>query len=266
MVLQGTIVCPSYMKKENIDSFTLLRTFNKVESYHWWWEGRRYLIKQLLDGEDLKKILDIGCGTGETLTFLKTLFPNAELYGVDTSDDSVSYSQKRGHKNVVSADANKLPYKHGKFDVVHFLDVLEHIEDDAKALLEAKRVLSEGGKIIITSPAMPFLWSDHDKNQGHFRRYTKEDIMLLSKKTGLKIEYLGYFNFFLSPIIIFVRLFGKLPYLHFIVQYDNGINYTIAYHPFINKTLAAIFKLEIWFFMKGIRYPFGISLVAQLTN
>lgn len=254
------------MTKQKKDSFELLRTFNEVENYHWWWEGRRYLVKQLLRGKHPERILDIGCGTGETLTFLQTLFPDAELFGVDTSYDSVSYSQKRGHKNVVFADANKLPYKHDKFDVILFLDVLEHIKDDTKALLEAKRVLAKNGEIIITSPALPFLWSDHDKNQGHFRRYTEKEVYKLAEKSKLQLKRVGYFNFFLSPIIILVRLLGKLPYLHFIVRYDNGINYNVAYHPYINKLLSTIFKMELWFFMKGVRFPFGISIIVQLKK
>lgn len=256
----------SFMVKENNDSFALLSTFNEVESYHWWWVGRRYLIKKLLKGKNPKKILDIGCGTGETLTYLHTLFPTSRLYGIDTSEDAVSYSHKRGHKNVTKADARRLPYPANTFDLVLFLDVLEHIKDDAQALLEVKRVLVPGGKIIITSPALPFLWSDHDKNQGHFRRYMRRDIDSLSTKSRLHIERMGYFNFFLSPIIIIVRLLGKLPYLHFIVQYDNGINYQVVYHPFINKVLIAIFKAELWLFMKGVFYPFGISIVAEIKK
>ncbi len=250
------------MKKELIyQSFELLNTFNRVESTHWWWEGRRYLITLLKDTNP-KKILDVGCGTGETLMYLHTLFPKAELFGIDTSSDAVSYSHKRGQKNVVIGNAISLPYSPNTFDTVLFLDVLEHIKDEKKALLEARRVLKPTGTILITSPALPFLWSDHDKNQGHFRRYTKKDLLKLSDETKLKVLRIGYFNFFLSPIVLLVRLLGKLPFFHFVVRYDNGINYEVVNHRFINGILTSIFKFEIWLMATGIQYPFGISIAC----
>jgi len=51
----------------------LLSHFNRIECHHWWWMGRKYLIRQLVKGESPKKILDIGCGTGQTLKFIKII-------------------------------------------------------------------------------------------------------------------------------------------------------------------------------------------------
>src|SRR3990172_12360899 len=107
---------------------SLLAKFNDVERLHWWWEGRRVLIKMLLGNRKYKKILDIGCGTGETLTYLKTIYPKSDLYGVDLSGEAVKYAKKRGHKNIRKANALKLPFKNNFFDAVLFLDVLEHIK------------------------------------------------------------------------------------------------------------------------------------------
>ena len=262
--LQGTILC---MKKHHSNKeFGLLKIFNRVEKNHWWWEGRRYLLKSLLSGKNPKRILDIGCGTGETLTFLQKLFPEARLYGIDTSDKAVAYTKKRGHQHVVNASAESIPEKKETFDVILLLDVLEHIRKDSQVLLEVKRVLIPGGILLITSPALPLLWGDHDKNQGHYRRYTKNDFVQLSRKTGLKTNTNTYFNFFLSPIVIFVRVLGKIPPLRFLVQYDNGINYEVAFHPLINTVLSVIFRIELWLLKKGVRYPFGISLVVALQK
>ncbi len=248
------------------NEFELLKTFSRVERTHWWWEGRRYVLKSLLNDKNPKRILDIGCGTGETLTFLQKLFPEAKLYGIDTSEKAVAYAKKRGHRNIVNANAESIPGKKETFDTVLLLDVLEHIRKDSRVLLEVKRVLVPGGTAIITSPALPFLWSDHDKNQGHFRRYTKRDFIQLSKKAGLTTKINAYLNFFLSPIVIFVRVLGKIPPLRFLVQYDNGINYEVAHHTHINAILSAIFRAELWLLKKGIRYPFGVSLVVVLQK
>ena len=53
------------------------------------------------------------------------------------------------------------------------LDVLEHIEDDAGALAAARDALAPGGRLLLTVPAMPCLWSRHDEANCHFRRYTR---------------------------------------------------------------------------------------------
>jgi ubiquinone/menaquinone biosynthesis C-methylase UbiE len=243
----------------------LLAKFNEIEKKHWWWEGRRSLIKILLKGRRPKKILDVGCGTGETLSYLQTLFPKSKLFGIDTSLMAVSYSRSRGHKNVFKADAGRLPFKSNSFDVVLFLDVLEHIKDDQKAILEAKRVLTNNGLIIITAPGLNFIWSDHDIKQGHQRRYTRRGIKELAKVGKLKISFISYFNFFLSMPIIAIRLLSKIKAFKKLANYDRSVNYDIAHITTANLILKYIFIAEIAC-LKFVKYPIGISIVAKFEK
>lgn len=242
----------------------LLKKFNKVEKFHWWWEGRRELIKLLIASRNPKKVLDIGSGTGETLSFLKKLFPKSAFTGIDILPEAARYTKKRGHKAFVG-NAAKLPFKKNSFDLILILDVIEHIKDDLGVLKEAKRVLAPGGVIIITAPAMPFMWSAHDKNQGHFRRYTPRRFEALAEKSKLSVEFLSYFNFFLSPPIVAIRLLSRLPVLSYFSTYDSKLNYNIAYKSNLNRLLTRIFRTEIKL-TKYIRYPFGISVALMLKN
>lgn len=243
----------------------LLDRFNRIEKEHWWWEGRRELIKNLLQGRHPERILDIGCGTGETLTYLSTLFPKAKLYGIDTSSKAVSYAKRRGHPNIYKANAYRLPFRDNYFDVVLFLDVLEHIERDALAIGEAKRVLKSDGSIIITAPALSFIWSEHDVGQGHKRRYTRYEIRKLAFQNKLKVAFLGYFNFFLSPLIIAIRLLSRIRPFRWLADYDRSVNYDIANMGAVNHFLSAVFINEIKL-LKYIRYPLGVSVSAELIK
>lgn len=243
----------------------LLKHFNNIEKIHWWWEGRRQILRQSIKNEPGLKILDIGCGTGETLSFLKEYLDKPKLYGIDNSQVAIDFAKKRGHKNIRKVNALKLPYKNNTFDYILLLDVIEHIENDLELLQETKRVLKKGGKIIITAPALQFIWSDHDTQQGHFRRYTRSRFRMLAQKARLKITRISYFNFFLSPAIISLRLLGRLRPFKQINSYDSKLNFDIAKKSKINDLLKTIFVSEIKL-MQYLNYPLGISVFASLKK
>lgn len=249
------------------ETFPLLFKFNKIESNHWWWQGRRYLLSYILGDSPNGTLLDVGSGTGETILYLKKRYKNLyPLIGIDSSKLAVKYSKKRGISNVILSTIEKASFKNESLDFILYLDVIEHLPYDLAIIKKSTKWLKRGGKIIIMSPAMPILWSDHDKNQGHYRRYTKEMVEILAKEARVEIEFLSYFNVFLSPIIFLIRIIGKIPIFRFIVAYDNGLNYGVARYPFINTFLAKLFQFEISLLRYGIRYPFGISLCTVLKK
>jgi len=243
----------------------LLEYFNEIEKHHWWWEGRRQILRQTIVKKKNLKILDIGCGTGETLTFLADFLPKAELYGVDSSPTAIKYAKKRGHKNILKVDAKKIPFKDDTFDYILLLDVIEHIKDDTAILVEAKRVLKKSGKIIITTPAMQFIWSEHDSAQGHFRRYVRRRIRKIAHESKLSVKRISYFNFFLSPAIIGIRLLSRFKPFKKYGQYNSKLNFDIAKKSFVNSLLKLIFVSEIKL-MQFVNYPFGISIFAILKK
>lgn len=59
------------------------------------------------------------------------------------------------------------------FDTVLYIDVLEHIEQDADEIVEASRRLASRGHLVVLSPAHPWLCSEFDRAIGHYRRYTR---------------------------------------------------------------------------------------------
>ncbi len=81
------------------------------------------------------------------------------------------------------------------FDTIVYIDVLEHIEDDAGELKLAARRLRRGGRIVVLSPAHQFLYTPFDAAIGHFRRYNRSSLRKISPP-GLELEKLFYLDAF----------------------------------------------------------------------
>ena len=76
----------------------------------------------------------------------------------------------------------------GRFDLVLMLDVLEHVEDDRAALLDAVlNFLAPGGRLLVSVPAGPGLFSRHDELLGHKRRYAPARLGALVDEVGLAV-------------------------------------------------------------------------------
>src|SRR6185436_1790311 len=138
----------------------------RVEESHWWFVGRRQIIRSFLErlvrarlagsgaasaGAPAElNILDVGCGTGANLDMLSE-FGKAE--GVDVSAEALSFCRARGLEQVKLGAAEALPYADGSFDLVTGLDVVEHLDDDVAGLKEMRRVLRPGGEALLFVPA-----------------------------------------------------------------------------------------------------------------
>ncbi len=109
----------------------------------------RALFDKILPNVNEKKILDIGCGHGQTLEYFRQR--GALPYGVDMSPESVRVARQHGFF-VEEGDCCALPYKDATFDVVFSIGVIEHFDATKKAIAEHIRVLRPGGIAIIIVP------------------------------------------------------------------------------------------------------------------
>jgi len=80
-----------------------------------------------------------------------------------------------------------------RFDAILYVDVLEHIEDDAGELRRASGHVAPGGRLIVLAPAHQFLYSPFDASIGHHRRYDAA-MMRAFQLPGLKLERLRYLD------------------------------------------------------------------------
>ena len=112
-------------------------------------------VIKLIPRKEGIKILDAGCGEGQLLGKIAELM-SAKLYGVDVTAVAIESAKKRFKEAKFSlGDITNLPYKNNLFDVVICTEVIEHIRKYKEAIKELKRVVKEGGLLIITFPNEP---------------------------------------------------------------------------------------------------------------
>ena len=98
------------------------------------------------------KILEVGCAQGLRTQLMAEHFPEAQIFGIDRSDELLAEAQKLKRTKNVSyqkADVYELPFPEASFDFIYVRLVFMHLENPMKALQNLKRVLRPGGKILI---------------------------------------------------------------------------------------------------------------------
>jgi ubiquinone/menaquinone biosynthesis C-methylase UbiE len=104
----------------------------------------------LADINDNSVILDIGCGSGHLLRSIREFSRKCECWATDILDSKIMETVDCKFQ---VADARKLPFEDGYFDVVFTLDILEHIQHNVDlAIKEVRRVLKPNGIAILSGP------------------------------------------------------------------------------------------------------------------
>jgi len=128
-------------------------------SYVWrFGQDRRLELIRRYAPLDAKRILDVGCGLGVYVRKLRAF--SSEVYGVDIDTDKVAQTQQE-LEHIFLAPAEELPFLDEYFDVVLMHEVLEHVQDDVRAVREAHRVVRVGGRIVIFVPNRLYPFETH---------------------------------------------------------------------------------------------------------
>jgi SAM-dependent methyltransferase len=91
------------------------------------------------------RVLDLGCGAGDSVDLFRSLDPDVTWVGVDIEESPEVTARTRGDAEFVTFDGEHLPFEDGSFDLVYCKQVLEHVERPRELVAEAARVLSPGG-------------------------------------------------------------------------------------------------------------------------
>ena len=138
--------------------------------------------------------LEIGSGRGDLTEFLAR---GRKLDASDISEQFVGILEDRfaGSDNVTVQHLDMATFvPDRRYDSIVMMNVLEHIEDDAAALTTLREALNPGGRLVVYVPAFMLLYSDFDRDIGHFRRYRKKPLRLLMEQSGYEVVDSRYVN------------------------------------------------------------------------
>lgn len=230
------------------------RELYELEDRHWWFRGRRRFVWGLLRRAGVAaapRILDAGCGTGRNMVEFGRL---GEAEGVDFSEDAVAFCRERGLQRVRQARLEELPFADDSFDLLLATDVIEHVEDDRRALAELRRVAAPDARLVITVPAYNWLWSQHDDAHQHRRRYTMRRLRGSVSATGWEPVVSSYYYSAVLPAVAGVRALRKLR------PRQNGRSDLALTPPWINRVLELPVRAEATLVERGGRLPAGVSV------
>ncbi len=148
------------------------------------------LIASLVRGSS---VLDIGSGSGRLLALLAEHCD--EVCGLEPNPKLVTLSRElHPEATVFQGTGEAVDHLGRKFDAITIIDVLEHIEDDRTQLRRIFEALRPGGRLVILVPAFPCLFGKRDRQNGHFRRYTRKELVGKLREAGFVVQRVRFWN------------------------------------------------------------------------
>ncbi len=184
----------------------------RVEDSHWWFTGRRRimgeLIRQIVPPGQQQTVVNVGCGTGANIASMAREYT---CVGIDTSREAIELARSRfpGTRFISGRAPYDLSGVMRAARLILLMDVIEHVPDDFAFVSELLAASTPGTHFLITVPANPSFWSEHDESNGHYRRYEPDRLRRVWSGLPVTTRLLSYFNARLYPIARAVRAWSR---------------------------------------------------------
>ena len=227
----------------------------EADTSHWWFRNKAAYVSAALRREGFPPgpLVDLGSGSGGVTAMLG--WPPEETVVVDGSPDLIRLATARHALEGVVADLSDVPLPDGHAAVVCLLDVIEHLPDPRAALREARRLLKPGGRLVVTVPAHPTLWSAADVALGHVKRYTRPDLRGLLVSEGFVVRSLSHiFSWLALPVWLKRKVLHRR-------DVELGLDVT---SPLLDRLSLVLTRTEN-VALRRVSMPVGTSLLCVAT-
>jgi SAM-dependent methyltransferase len=233
-----------------------------LEAQNFWFRARNRLIVWALKKHfpDMRRYLEVGCGTGYVLAGVAQAYPAATLVGSEIFSVGLPYAASRVKTaELLQMDARRIPYVE-EFEVIGAFDVLEHIQEDEVVLGVMWRALRPGGGIAITVPQHPWLWSSQDESACHVRRYKVGELREKVLRAGFRLEFETSFVSLLLPAMLASRLTKQ-----WTKELDESLP-ELSLPAWLNRAFEFVMTLERNLIRIGLRLKLGGSRLLIATK
>jgi len=244
------------------DDLTILHEESATETHPIDMASRKQAISQVRHFCKKKQpvILEIGCSSGYFLKDLQKNFPEAFIIGSDVIPDKLELlADDLTNIPLMQFDLTNCPLPEESVDVLIMLNVLEHIERDLEALIQAQRILKPGGLLILEVPAGPHLFDVYDKFLKHFRRYTLSELKSKVISSGLTIQHKSHLGVFPYPLFYCIKKKNQR-LLQLQEDEQKEVVSRVIKQSAKSPLLRLLMFLELWL-GQYIAYPFGIRCI-----
>ena len=200
------------------------------------------------------RVLEIGCGVGN---FTRHLLDRELVVGIDVEGECLAELDRNfGHRGNLIAERMDIlddafaALGEYRIDSVVCLNVLEHVQDDHRALVQIASVLPRAGRLVLMVPAFGALYGPIDSRLGHFRRYSKASLAALAAAEGYRVVRLSYMNS--------IGFFGWWFNAHILKKEEQSEAQIAVFDSLMVPVISRMEKL--------LTPPFGQSLLAVLAK
>jgi 2-polyprenyl-3-methyl-5-hydroxy-6-metoxy-1,4-benzoquinol methylase len=154
---------------------------------------RRRMIMSLVRHESFATVLDVGCGSGELLSYVRRSHPGAALAGADLSPEQTERNRQRMPDAEFFALDIQTAHLPRTFDLVICSEVVEHLDDARAAIQHLSKMVAPGGRLLITCPSGTVYATE--RHFGHVRHPRAEDLATWASEAGLTTATLWNWGF-----------------------------------------------------------------------
>ena len=203
---------------------------------------RKYVLSKVWSYYQDKKVVEIGSGVGSFSKIISRKCKSLTLVEPDSEFCDSLEEKFKNNKKIVKIINGTSDDVREKFDTIVHFQVLEHIKNDNKEIINNLNLLNENGHLLICVPSFMSLYSSFDKMIGHFKRYEKKDFLdfKLGNSKIIKMFYVdscgylaySFFKLFINSsnpkkfmIFIWDKFFIPISFfLDFFLRYKIGKN------------------------------------------
>ncbi|SEG17209.1 Methyltransferase domain-containing protein [Butyrivibrio sp. Su6] len=211
-ILQDDIFSTSI---ENTSWSTEIEAIHEVPTKNGWidvYERKRVLqtAQKIISNRANSLIMEFGASSGYMIEEMQEMFPNNVFIATDLMNEGLKQSFKKAPNILhLRCDILDAPFTDSSIDFIYSLNVLEHIDNDKKAISECYRCVKPGGYCLFVVPRGDSLYDYFDEMLFHKRRYAKEELKKKCIDSGFTIKEDFHYAWLCYPLFWLKKKWNK---------------------------------------------------------